>query len=309
LAVASIPHLQEITVTFEPMPGSRYRMPIVFGPTPGPRQHPEGRMWTLEETGIMSSEWMTVKYRTERAALEALLPPGFALRGEPVVSVSCAWLKNLYWLAGRGYGILSIDIPVTYRGKSETLEGAYCPVIWEGSPEAITTGREELGFPKLFANIPEIAWDRDAGYASCSASGFEHRFVDIEIGGLTEIAGDKTLPGSGGGAQLYYKYIPRSSRGGREGADAAYVTTAAPPQGREEPSANIDFAGFDFRQWQGSGRVAWHAATFEQLPTTFHIVNTLARLPIFETLGATLVAFCGPGIGISMDQLRAVEPA
>lgn len=294
-------------MTFHPLTGARYRMPIVFGPAPGPRQHPEGRMWTREETGIMSAEWMAVKCLSERAALEALLPPGFSLRGEPVLSVSCAWFKNLYWLAGRGYGILSVDIPVTYRGKTETLEGAYCPVIWEGAPDAVMTGREELGFPKLFADIPQIEWNRDAGRACCSASWFGRRFFEIDISDLAETFGERSLPGSGGGAQLYYKYIPRSSIGGREGADVAYVTTAAPAgDGKAE---NIDFDDFEFRKWTGRGRVAWLAATFEQLPTTFHIVNALAELPTFKFLEATLVTFSGPGIGIAMDRLRAIEPA
>ena len=27
--------------------------------------------------------------------------------------------------------------------------------IWEGRPDAVMTGREELGFPKLFADIPD----------------------------------------------------------------------------------------------------------------------------------------------------------
>ncbi len=294
---------------FPPKSGARYRMPIVFGPAVGPRQHPDGRMWTAQETGVMSAEWMAVKCLTERRALEAMLPPGFSLRGDPLLSVSCAWFKNLYWLAGRGYGILSLDIPVTYRGKTETLDGAFCPVIWEGAPDAVMTGREELGFPKLFADIPEIEWDRDAGRASCSASWFGHQFFDIELSGLTETKGEKSLPGSGGGAQLYYKYIPRSSVGGREGSDVAYVTTAAPAAKIEATLENIDFEGFDFAKWTGQGKAAWRRSTFEQLPTTFHIVNALAELPVLEFVDATFVTFSGPGIGISMDKLRAVEPA
>jgi hypothetical protein len=54
---------------------------------------------------------MKVSYATDPEGLERLLPPGFALRGDPALSVSCAWFRNLYWLAGRGYGILSVDHP------------------------------------------------------------------------------------------------------------------------------------------------------------------------------------------------------
>jgi len=60
-------------MTFELKDGVRYRMPVMFGPTPGPRQHPEGRPWTVEETGIMNAQWITINYLTRAEQLEALL--------------------------------------------------------------------------------------------------------------------------------------------------------------------------------------------------------------------------------------------
>lgn len=296
-------------MSFQFNPDFRYRMPVVFGPASGPRQKPGGGMWTKEETGTMRSEWMAVSYRTDRKKLEALLPPGFSLRGEAIVTVSCAWFKDLYWLAGRGYGIVSVDFPVTYRGKHEELEGTFCPVIWEGQPDAIVTGREELGFPKLFANVTPISWDRERSAATCSASWFDHTFFEIELTQLTEVGGAPRLPGAGGGAAMYYKYMPRSSIAGREGADVVYVTTAAPPPGATARPDNISFDGFEFNRWNAKGSLAWNRATFEQLPLTFHIVNALADLDLIEFVNAELVTFSGPGIGISVNTMRAVEPA
>jgi len=299
-----------IDMTFIPNPGSRYRMPIMFGPAPGPRQNPVGRMWTAEECGRMNADWMKIAYRTDPAKLEKLLPPGFSLRGEPIVSVSCAWFRNLYWLAGRGYGILSIDFPVTYQGKTERIDGALCPVIWEGSPDAIMTGREELGFPKMFARFSEIAWDEAAGTASCDAAWYEHTFFDITLTDLVEEENpQKKLPGSGGGAQMYYKYMPRTSVGGRDGADIAYVTTSAAPASSGGAVANINFDEFEFRRWTGKGALNWHRATFEQLPLSFHVVNGMADLDILEIVDAEMVRFSGPGVGIAMNSHRAVEPA
>ncbi len=289
-------------------PGVRYRMPVVFGPAPGPRQKPDGTMWTREEAGIMSAEWMKISYLTDPKKLERLLPPGFSLRGDPIVSVSCAWFKNLYWLAGRGYGILSVDFPVTYQGKVEKLEGSFCPVIWEGAPDAIMTGREELGFPKMFATLPEIDWDQKNGAASCEASWMGFKFFDIELTGLTETPGEKRLPGSTGGPQLYYKYMPRTSIGGREDADVAYVTTAAPPPGSQGRADNISFDDFEFKRWTGKGAIAWHKATFQQLPLAAHVVNGLADLDFLEFVDAEMVTFSGPGAGISLHSMRAVEP-
>jgi Acetoacetate decarboxylase (ADC) len=288
--------------------GVRYRMPVSFGPAIGPRQHPEGRMWTAEETGTMSSDWMKVSYRVDREKLVKLLPPGFTLRGEPVLSVSCAWFRNLYWLAGRGYGILSVDFPVTYRGKTETLEGSFCPVIWEGRPEALITGRDELGFPKMPADFTEIARDRSAGTASCSVSSMDFTFCDVSLTDLIEETDPpRVLPGSGGGPQLYYKYVPRTNAGGGAGPDAAYAVTAA-PRGRVGGAAqNISFDGFDFRRWTGRGAVSWHSATFEQLPLTFPVVAALDDLGCAGFVDAEIVSFSGPGIAIATSGMRPIE--
>ncbi len=289
-------------------PRVRYRMPAVFGPAPGPRQKADGTPWTVAESGIMDCQWLAVNYLTESAALERLLPPGFTLRGDPVLSVHLSFFNNLYWLAGRGYGIVIVDFPVTYTGKSETIAGTFCPVMWEGIADAVLTGREELGFPKLFADIPHIERNAEQTSASGSASWFQHRFLNIEVHDLRETAGDRALPGAGG-APMYYKYMPRTSIGGSEGADVAYVTTSFPPPGAAGDASPIKFGDFHFRKWRGQGSLAWHRATFEQLPTSFHVVNGLAELPMREYRGAEMIEFSGPGIGVSANTMRAVIPA
>jgi hypothetical protein len=220
--------------------------------------------------------------------------------------VSCAWFRDLYWLAGRSYGILSLDFPVTYVGKDETIEGAFCPVIWEGRPDAIMTGREELGFPKMFAEFTDIDWDRERGTASCQAGWLDHTFFDIALSDLKEEPNPtKVLPGSNGGPQLYYKYMPRTSPFGREGADVEYVTCGAP---KGSSRANILMDDFDYRRWTGKGEVKWHSATFEQLPLAFHVVNAIADLDILEVVESELVSFSGPGIAIATNSMRVVEP-
>ncbi|MGU7773525.1 acetoacetate decarboxylase family protein [Burkholderia sp. MR1-5-21] len=296
-------------MTIEFKPGVRYRMPVVFGPAPGPRQKPDGTLWNPEETGTMNAQWMTVKYRTERSSLERILPPGFALRGEPEVHVSLAFFRNLYWLAGRGYGILNVEVPVTYTGKTETIEGAFCPVLFEGIPDAILTGREELGFPKLFADIPDLRIDHAAGTAGGEASWFGFRFFEIDLHGLAETTGDKKLPGPGG-ATLFYKYMPRTGPAGSGGCDIAYATTSQPLPGAAGDTSPIKFNDANFRKWKSTGgSVKWNRATFEQLPTTFHVVNGLADLEIVEYLGAEMIEFSGPGVAVSANVIRPVEPA
>lgn len=295
-------------MTAEFKPGTRYRMPAVFGPTPGPRQKADGTQWTLEESGTMNCDWMTVYYRTEREAMEKLLPPGFEIRGEPIVAVSFSYFHDIYWLAGRGYGILFVDFPVVYTGKTETIEGHFCPVLWEGTPDAIMTGREELGFPKMFADMPVPVIDLAAGTGSGEASWFGFKFFDLSVEGLTEVPNDKKLPGNGGPA-MFYKYMPRTSPGGKEGPDVTYVTSSQPLPGVVSDAAPIKFGDADFKKWTAtSGKLAWHRATFEQLPCSFHVVNGMADLPILEFVRAEMVKFSAPGVAVSANTMRAVEP-
>lgn len=288
-------------------PGVRYRMPAVFGPAPGPRQKADGTQWKPEETGMMNSVGLTVRYLTNRSKLIALLPPGFTLRGDPIVTVSFSFFSNLYWLAGRGYGIVGLNFPVTYTGKSETISGTFCPVMWEGIPDAIMTGREELGFPKLFADISQINHDTQRATASGSASWFNHTFVNVEVHGLTEVSAATPQPG---GASMFLKYMPRTSISGKEGADSVYVTTSQPPPGSAGAVSPIDSKSFkNYKRWTAQGSVTWRRATFEQLPTTFNIINTLADLDILSYVGAEMTQYSAPGISVWVNSMRAVEPA
>lgn len=283
----------------------RYRMPVVFGPAPGPRQKADGTPWTIEETGTVRVEWMTVFYQTERASIERHLPPGFTLRGEPRVAVSMAYFHNLYWLAGRGYGIAIVDFPVTFQGKTERIDGGFCAAMWEGQPDAIMTGREELGFPKLFADIP--LFERSGNGASASASWLGHRFLDFSLNDLKEVAqAPAVIPGFDG-PPLYFKYMPRTGPPG-SGGDV-YVTTPLPVPGGAGDASPIKLGGFKFRKWTAQGSVKWNRATFEQLPTAFHVINALADIPMTGMIGAEMVEFTGPGIGISAMAVRSAAPA
>ena len=72
-----------MTYRFEP--GRTYRMPTHFGPQPGPRQQPDGvaRDWKHSPRTLTVS----ANFLTDAARLERHLPEGFALVGEPVVTV------------------------------------------------------------------------------------------------------------------------------------------------------------------------------------------------------------------------------
>ncbi len=219
-------------------PFTRYRMPVGFGPAPGPRQKADGTEWTADETGTMRQEFLTISFLGRAGQLERLLPPGFSLRGEPVVSVQLGFFRDLYWLAGRGYGILHPLIPVTYTGKTETIEGNFMPVLWEGLADAVITGRDELGFPKLAADIPDFWVDLASRRVSGTASWLGFEFFSAELTGLAEVR-DARPPAAD--PMLTFKYVPHTSPHGAGGADIAHVTTgaAAANGSRPEPGARL----------------------------------------------------------------------
>ncbi|MFN3219229.1 MAG: acetoacetate decarboxylase family protein [Acidimicrobiales bacterium] len=297
-------------MTFEFKPDVRYRMPVMFGPAPGPRQKHDGTPWQPEESGVATVQWATLGYRTHRHKAEALLPSGFELNGDPIVYVTFGFFRNLYWLAGRGYGIVNAELPVVYTGKDETITGGLCLAIWEGRPDAVTTGREELGFPKLFADIPDGNLDPDSGSISGEASWLDFTFFEMEMHGFERVpAGDMVLPGAPGGP-IHYKYMPRTGPFGTAGADVTYVTTSQPKPGESAGSMPIKFDDADFKKWKGTGgSVTWHRATFEQLPTSCHVVNGIADLDILEYVSAEMIEFSAPGNAVATNSHRAVEPA
>ena len=52
-----------------------------------------------------------------------MLPEGFALHGEPVVTVYQNHMKEIEWLAGRGYSMMGVTFPATYTGEARPRRG------------------------------------------------------------------------------------------------------------------------------------------------------------------------------------------
>jgi len=58
------------------------------------------------------------------------------------------------FLAGGGYNLMGINLAATFAGAEDHLSGEYVLVLWENQVNPIIRGRELLGVPKLFADIP-----------------------------------------------------------------------------------------------------------------------------------------------------------
>jgi hypothetical protein len=137
------------------LPNTMYRMPTHFGPATGPRRGPDGQRFSGENSPKSTS--VSVSFLTEREALEAHMPPGFTVGAQPVVTITATYLTEIDWLAGRGYNTLGVSWPAHFRGEQDQVSGAFLSVLWENLADPIITGREELGFSKIYCELPTPA--------------------------------------------------------------------------------------------------------------------------------------------------------
>ena len=261
-------------------PGKMYRMPSHFGPSLGPRQGVDGRRYTCKSGPDKTA--YSVSFLTNREQLGKLLPECFELAGEPVVTVLVAYMTGIEWLAGRGYNVLGVSWPATFDGEEDHVKGSFLSVLWENLADPIFIGREELGFSKIYCEIPDPVVSDDETHCIGSWLGF--KFMDMKITNLKEAPVDQGDPAAGEGSidgLLHYKYIPRTGEWGTADVSCPVMTP------HHQPNCVVK------ERWEGEGTVEFHKAAWEDLPTTSHIVNAFQELEILEYRGASVVKSIG----------------
>ena len=158
-------------------PGRMYMMPTHFGPASGPRQGPDGRRFDGLDSPRTTS--YSVHFLTRSEQLEALLPVGFRLAGDPVVTVTVSFMTEIEWLAGRGYNTLGVSFPAEYTGKRDRARGPFLAVLWENLADPILTGREQLGFSKIYCAIPPPSVLN--GETRCTADWLGFLFMEMNL--------------------------------------------------------------------------------------------------------------------------------
>ena len=260
-------------------PGLLYRMPYGFGPTPGPRQDQHGKPFDWTQAGRRT---IAASFLTDAARLEALLPPGFTLAGEPVVTVEFHVLTQLPWLAGRGYSMLHVKFPATFAGKQDRVTGIFLPVLWEDLADPILSGREELGFAKLWCDLPEPRTMGDR--TVCVASWLSHQFMELTVADAREVEPLVPAPQGLNGLEsqgiLHYKYLPATQDWGESAVEHACLSPAG-------GTVRVD------RILAGTGSVEFKPTNWEQMPTQFHIITALAALPQREQRGGFVLDLRG----------------
>jgi len=272
-------------MSYEFEPNRLYRMPTHFGPSLGPRQGPDGRKFQWKDNPKVTR--YSVSFLSDREQLARLLPPGFEPVGEPVVTVTFSYMTELEWLAGRGYNTLGVSWPAAFKGETDSATGSFLAVLWENMADPIITGREDLGFSKIYCELPPAKVAK--GTTRCTASWYGFRFLELEVHDLHEPAKAKPAkkPASDAPAPppndglLHYKYMPKTGHWGQ--ADVAYAVLT--------PAASPDTVVKQVLA--GEGSVRFSRASWEQMPTQFTVVNALAELPVRQPRGARVVKTVG----------------
>jgi hypothetical protein len=216
---------------------------------------------------------LSVGYLTDREKLEQYLPEPFAIRGEPILSVYYAMNREVEWLAGGGYNLLGVDVPVRFDGERDQVDGSFNLVLWENDTDPILAGRELLGIPKIYADIEDHTVLR--GEWRTSASNRGQTIIDLSIRDLEPVP-DAVLREQRKAAEasswMGWRYVPRIGEPGAALSEATCIPTGGSPR----------------EVWAGRGEVEWHRSTWERNPTQWHIMNALADLPILEYRWATV---------------------
>lgn len=258
----------------------RFRMPLCFGPAPGPRNLPLDQRHRRYTKDIHS---VTLAAHSDGAMLQALMPAGLLLDGEPRIEVVFTAFRNIGWLAGRGYDIVMVRIPACWREGGTPVTGHFVPVVWENMADPIITGREELGWAKIFG---EIAQDTAAdGSWTGVASWYGHPFLSAGAGEFGPAAPPPPAP------MVFHKYVPRTGRPGEADADCL---TRTEPDGPPATPVTSEC---------GSGRFTFHPARWEDMPTQYRIVNGLAALPLHGFLPVSRTHVSGGGDGSGQREL------
>lgn len=280
-----------------------WRMPVSFGPMPGPRQDFQGRPRNGSNATFSTA---SIEFKTSRTVLQNLFPTDrlqFAAPDTVVYATFAATqLGNLEWLGGRGYSHFGLYIHgVQYTKESgKTVTGTYLPVLLEDLADPILSGRDELGFPKLYAELG-VNCD-DAQQYTLSAGWMKSKFCAMTLQGLKEessttngdvAAAELSPPFPKDEGLLFYKYVPATGSNGNMlhgPADVEY--TAFLPSA--EDARNVERKVLR-SSTASSAAIRFDALGWKALPTLHHIVERLAEIPVFEVVEAKLVE----GTGVS----------
>ena len=217
---------------------------------------------------------MYINYVTDKDALASMLPPGFEPTDVPTVNVWAQYCRDVSFLAGFGYNIVGVNFAAVWQGKKDTRTGELSAVLWENDFLPIMFGREHLGAPKLWADIPDAQILKGNGrHFLCSEKGsllVEGFVTDLEPLPAEALAMFDAEAKNGN--WFCWKYI---SHAGQKKADLSLPTSMHYQCKLKEG-------------WSAKGTHKFHTPKWEEAPLSAHIMAGLSKLKVKEYVGAVI---------------------
>jgi len=206
-------------------------------------------------------------------------------------------LSNLSWLSGGSYHLCGLYIHgVQYTKKDgNKVYGTYLPVLFENMAEPIITGREEVGFPKVYADI-DVYEHVESTKVVLSWRGTQFATLEWNELGLSRANGhdDSSQPIQNpptNNGLFVHRYIPAVGKKGE--ADADY-TVFVPNDEHAPPPEQILSAQ--------ASKVSIESPGHKALPTLHNIVDALYNLPVSQIVESQIVS--GNGIDNLSNAMR-----
>ncbi|KAL2812178.1 hypothetical protein BJX63DRAFT_397188 [Aspergillus granulosus] len=284
--------------TWNRIPNPYWRMPIAFGPMPGPRQTHLG----VPRDGTNSTfTTASIKFKTSRTVLQNLFPPGrkgwrfTAPDTIAYASFSQTTLNKMEWLGGSGYKHIGLYIHGVEYAKDDgsVVQGTYLPILFESLTDPIVSGREELGMPKLYTSVDVYRRSNSYRIRTGWEGALWGNFLLEDLVEVDPSTATGALSGEADAGILAYKYLPKSGRANKNVAAEEYAIFD--PYADEVPTPKPQRV---YTAKKASIRI--DALDWEQLPTLHHVISRLAEVPVFEVVGAKLVEGTGvPDVAVA----------
>ncbi|HOJ52296.1 MAG TPA: acetoacetate decarboxylase family protein [Syntrophales bacterium] len=224
-----------------------YRMPAHFGGEPF---DPEAK---ANYNDVMS---LIYRYKTDGDKLADYIPECFELLS-PELVVQYQQCREVEWMAGSYYNLVSVTAPVLFNGREDRLEGDYALVLWENKTTPILTGNM-MGVPKIYADIEDLHIIANTYRTRLSYEGSP--FLEMEMTEAKPLNDEQVKALTMDINSIGWRYIPKV---GAPGADLSQPILF--PM-RSEPVCG----------WYGSGKLKWTELTWEQNPMQWRIIKALA---------------------------------
>jgi len=233
--------------------GLCYRMPAHFG---GHAFDPEAKAIYNDVTSLIYT------FVTDGDMLSNYIPEGLELT-RPALTIQYQQCREIEWMAGSYYNLVTFGAPVIFKGKKDTIEGFFALVLWENKTTPILTGNM-MGMPKIYADIEDLHIFASTYRTYLSYEG--NTFLQLEMTNPKPMEKEQVMALTMDINTVGWRYIPKV---GGPGADLNQPILF--PMLSEPEAA-----------WIGSGTIKWTELTWEQNPMQFHIIKALAELPIIE---------------------------